>query len=82
MHYVSRSAFSSFGVLGVTLALILSLPSDPRPGEMTTEGDTSEILSPAEEVRGEAGSFDMTSPPDPILPDDGTQKDEGPFNPD
>jgi hypothetical protein len=49
---------------------------------MTTEGDTSEILSPAEEVRGEAGSFDMTSPPDPILPDDGTQKDEGPFNPD
>ena len=73
---------SEFCVLGITLALILSMPSDLRQEEMATEGDTTEIVSPAEQVRGEAGSFDMTSPPGPILPDDGTQNDEGPFNPD
>ena len=82
MLHMSRSEFSSFGAVGIALALILSAPSDPRQGDDATEAATTEIVSPAEDARGEAGTFEMTSPPDPILPDDGTQKDEGPFNPD
>jgi hypothetical protein len=75
----SRSrAFASFAALGIALAL-MSVPSDPRQdGENGTE-----ISSPAEQPRGEARTFDLTSPAsDPLLPDDGTQKDEGAFNPD
>ena len=77
------SAFSLFAPVGIALALILSVPSDPRQeGDDPTEAGT-EISSPTEQPRGEAGTFDMTSPAsDPLLPDDGTQKDEGPFNPD
>ena len=78
------SAFASFAAMGVALALILSVPSsDPRQdGENGTEAG-AEISSPAEQPHGEARTFDLTSPAsDPLLLDDGTQKDEGPFNPD
>jgi hypothetical protein len=78
------SAFASFAAMGVALALILSVPSsDPRQdGENGTEAGT-EISSPAEQPHGEARTFDLTSPAsDPLLLDDGTQKDGGPFNPD
>ncbi len=76
------SELSALGAVGIALALILSAPRDPGQGDDATKAATTEIVSPAEDARGEAGTFEMTSPPDPILPDDGTQKDEGPFNPD
>ena len=79
---MDSGAFSLFAAMGIALALILSAPSDPRQRDDATGAATTEIVSPAENSRGEAGIFEMTSPPDPILPDDGTQKDEGPFNPD
>ena len=76
------SELSALRAVGIALALILSAPLDPGQGDDATKAATTEIVSPAENARGEAGTFEMTSPPDPILPDDGTQKDEGPFNPD
>ena len=78
-----RSAFSPFPALGIALALTVSVPSNPQ---RDNEGPTqlgAEVSSPAEQPRGEAGLLDMASPPsDPVPPDDGTQKDEGPFDPD
>jgi hypothetical protein len=76
------SEFSSFSAVGIALALILSAPSDPRQGDEGTEAAITEIVSPVEQPQGEGGAFERTSPSDPISPDDGTQKDEGQFNPD
>lgn len=80
MHH---SAFSPCAALGIALALTVSVPSNPQ---RDNEGPTqlgAEVLSPAEQPRGDAGVPDMASPPpDPVLPDDGTHKDEGPFDPD
>ena len=78
-----RSACSSLAALGVALALTFPIPSNPqRDNEDATETD-AEISSPVEETRGEVGTFDTTSPAsESLLPDNGTKKDEGPFNPD
>ncbi len=76
-----RSALSPCAALGIVLALTVSVPYPLRDDEDPTQLGT-EVSSPNEQPRGEKGALDMASPPDPVLPDDGTQKDEGPFNPD
>jgi len=80
---MDRSASTSLAALGIALALTFPIPSNPqRDNEDANEID-AEISSPVEQPRGEAGMLDMGSPPsDPAAPLDGTQKDEGPFNPD
>ena len=77
-----RSALSPCAALGIALALTVSVPSNSlRDSEDPIQLGT-EVSSPSEQPRGDKGALDMAPPPDPVLPDDGTKKDEGPFNPD
>jgi hypothetical protein len=78
-----RSAFSPCTALGIALALTLSAPSNPQRDNGSSTEFGAEVSSPAEQPRGESGMLDMASPQsDPVPPDDGTQKDEGSFDPD
>jgi len=78
-----RLEFSAFSALGIVLALTLSVPFNPQHDNENVTEVGPEILSPVEGPRGEAEMLDRALPLcDPVLPDDGTRVDEGPFNPD